>query len=773
MRAEFEIDRPLGAPTVIDPQIGFHLRRVSERRAVGDHPGDDAVRRHAEIIHPRVGIGEAAVEAKVARRPVERIDLDAASRNVAGVGEAGDEHARHQIGVVRLEVLILRVIAGDVQDQLAIEERVLQPDFISIGRFGRDHIGAGRGQVEEHVIGRPLIAARISEIGGHRARGFILEADPARNIVRRGRGAERHPVRSGAVEHALIEIGLDTRPGERRLPAVEHGERVIGVTGAADQAEIARQVEGRLAEHRRVLEGRAEERRAEGLRHRHPRRGARGERGGRRSQRADQVRTAELALGISARIESADDIVDQLALFGGDAQLLGDGIGALRPEIVQLVQPAANIGLRQEIAVANLGIVPLAVGCDRGERTALQIDIGLERDAPAILERRGDEVLRQRAGAVAQLRRQHGRDLRGIGVGRAHHRRRADHLATAIIGVGMIIGDERERQILDGFGDEDAANAEMLIAVHPAVNGGVADIAVIIGVGAGQSQRQLVADDRQIERAAHTIFGAIVKEIARLAIAAERLARALGDDVDHARRAVLAEQGTLRPAQHFQPIDVDQIVERLARALIDHAVDHRGDRGFAGDRESGSAHAAQEQRLVERRARLPEIERRHQILRVLDIEHARACQLLAAHHRDRDRHVLQPLAALLRGDDDIGRRLVRRVGRGGRRLGCLLRGGGARDQRQQRGAAQQIGLAHPSLPSRPIVLARAWGASLFVPWRLKLLLVPSAQNPSSAIVTTRFSRAESSAATPIATARSPSWAVTSTAPSPRTAAMNF
>ena len=47
------------------------------------------------------------------------------------------------------------------------------------------------------------------------------------------------------------------------------------------------------------------------------------------------------------------------------------------------------------------------------------------------------------------------------------------------------------------------------------------------------------------------------------------------------------------------------------------------------------------------------------------------------------------------------------------------------------------------------------------------------QNPSSLIVTTRFSRALSSAAAPIATAISPSRAVTSTGPSPRTAAMNF
>ena len=46
------------------------------------------------------------------------------------------------------------------------------------------------------------------------------------------------------------------------------------------------------------------------------------------------------------------------------------------------------------------------------------------------------------------------------------------------------------------------------------------------------------------------------------------------------------------------------------------------------------------------------------------------------------------------------------------------------------------------------------------------------QKPSSAISTTRCSRALISAAAPIATAIIPSRAVTSTGPSPRTAAMN-
>ena len=63
----------------------------------------------------------------------------------------------------------------------------------------------------------------------------------------------------------------------------------------------------------------------------------------------------------------------------------------LRPIVVRLRR--ADIGLRIEIAVANLAVGEVAVGGDRGDRLVAQLDIELARKAIALLDRAGDEVL--------------------------------------------------------------------------------------------------------------------------------------------------------------------------------------------------------------------------------------------------------------------------------------------------------------------------------------------------------------------------------------------
>ena len=235
----------------------------------------------------------------------------------------------------------------------------------------------------------------------------------------------------------------------------------------------------------------------------------------------------------------------------------------------------------------------------------------------------------------------------------------------------------------------------MLEAVDRLVDGGVVDVAVIAVVETGDARPDSVAQ-RQVEYGTTAEFA--LGEEAGLDIAAQVAGRFFRDDIDHAGRRVLAEQRALRPAQHFELIDVDQIAERLTRTGEDDTIDHGRDRRLAGDREGRGAHAAQEQRLVERRTGFQEVQRGDEILRALQADLALRRQRIARNDRHGDRHILQSLAAFLRGDDDLAGRgiLCCRGSVGGRRRWRDLRECRGSDQREQ-GRAGQIKCFHSSL----------------------------------------------------------------------------
>ncbi|MCY1170653.1 hypothetical protein D9M73_107350 [compost metagenome] len=634
----------------------------------------------------RVGIGGTPCDAQVAHRPQRRVQLHTACRDVARIGEARDDHARDQIRIVRLKILIFGVECGEVERQLAAEQRVLQADLIGIGRFRRDHIGAGRGQIVEHVERRALIAARIGRIRGRAVRNVVLHTRLARQILVGRFRAERHAVgrahrlrcrsrRRDAdpnqpdifVIHALIEIGVDPRPRERGGARMEHIELIDGVAQAPDQAETIADVKRALPEQRDILEHRAEiggagrEGRGVGRRAR-----ARRQRGRCRRYRcgAHLIVAREHPLARGARIIGPEHIGEELMPRRGQPDFLAERVAGLRPEIVELVE--TDIGRGQEIAVADLGIFVVAIGGDRRDRLRARLDVGLEREAVAGLLGPRRQILREFAGVGAAWRWQ--RCCRRIGGHRSRcgvDRPGRDHFTAAIVIVAVIIGDEGELHIGSGIGIDLQAPAIMFEAVDQLASGDVADVAVIIGVEAGQARAHILAQ-RHINRGACAIFA--VAEEPVLDIAAKRARRLFRDDVDDAGARIFAEQRALRPTQHFDLVDIDQVAKRLARAAVDHAVDHGRNRWLARDREGRGADPAQEQRLVERRARFQEIERRHQILRALQAGLALRGDRIAGHHGDGERHVLQPFGALLRGDDDVpGRVLGRRRGRRGLR----------------------------------------------------------------------------------------------------------
>ena len=416
----------------------------------------------------------------------------------------------------------------------------------------------------------------------------------------------------------------------------------------------------------------------------------------------------------------------------------------------------AHIGLRQPVAVAGLGVVVLTIRADVGEDVVAQGPVGLQRDAAALLCGRGDQVLGDGARPIAARCRQDG----GGQVG-GHG---PDQLGAAVVVALAVVGDQGQRQGLGDIGGDHGADAPVLIAVDARIGGDVVDIAAVGAVEGGDPALDHIAE-RHIDGAAQAVFIAVAG-IATFQETAEIRARALGNDVDDAGRGVLAEQRALRAAQHFQAVDVDQVAEGLTGPAVDHAIDDGGDRGFAGNREGRGTDPTQEQRLVDGGAGLAEVQGRHEVLRAFQVHRAAGGDGRAGDHGDGQRHILEFLYALLGGDHDFsdGGRII-----GGTRLGhCGVgaeHGGDARSRDQK-------ALGH-------VFLGVFLGRFLNV-WRCHTDSSPKpprfrhmSQKPSSRISTTRCSFALISAAVPMATAINPSRAVTSTGPTPRTAALNF
>ena len=706
LRADLKVDATAGADAVVDAKITLELRREAERRAGRDDAVIVAVG-DLERVDVRVGVGEPARDAEIANRAVEQVDLAATSRDFAGVGEARGDDAVDDVGVVRLEIVILGIVRGEIERQLAAEQRVLQPDFEGVAILGRDLVRAGEVQVVEDVERRPFVAARVGCVGDAGVAQVELRAGLAADVgvgcARLERNTVRYAAAQTAVVDTLVEVAADARPGERGHPAVEDVELIDREADTADQAEARGQVHRPLAEQCDIAEVRTKvsgaigegRRPGERARARHQRAGGDDRAGG---EPADDVAPGEDALRLGVRVIEARDVSEEAGRRRGQAELLAVRLAGLRAEVVELLD--ADIRLRQPVAVARLGVGVVAVGGDRGERHRPGVDVGLERETIAGLVGVGDQVLVDGARVLAKQRRQDRSKQREVGrvdvsqrhprwqrCGVSEARRAGNDLRAAIVVVLVIVGDERQADRLADVAFDDPAEAEVLETVDAVVDvrRDVEDVAVVLVVEPGQAAADRAAE-REIDCAADAVFVAIAAEEACLDRSAKVAAGALRGDIDDAGAGVLAEQRPLRPAQNLEPLDVDEVAERLAGSAEDDAVEDSRNRRLTGDREGRGADAAEEQRLVERRPGFDEVERRHEILRAFEADLALRRERVAADHRHRERHVLQLLRPLLCGDDDVGRSVVspgRRRSRGDR---CRL---GQRGRGDQQGSGQQ------------------------------------------------------------------------------------
>ena len=166
---------------------------------------------------------------------------------------------------------------------------------------------------------------------------------------------------------------------------------------------------------------------------------------------------------------------------------------------------------------------------------------------------------------------------------------------------------------------------------------------------------------------------------------------ARGRDADDAGRRVLAEQRALRPAQHFDTLNVSEVGKALRLAHGNDAINDGRYRRFNALTEEGGADATNTKAAVGGRCTLLEGQRRdglHQRGAVVDLA---VRKRVPRNGSDREWYVLQPLCALLRGDDDVGAGII--VVDCGHR--CILRkgrnhvGGGERRDQPDHGRTGQ------------------------------------------------------------------------------------
>ncbi len=180
------------------------------------------------------------------------------------------------------------------------------------------------------------------------------------------------------------------------------------------------------------------------------------------------------------------------------------------PIVVKLVE--AGIGLGEEIAVADLGVVVVAVGGDRRHGLRAELEIALQREAVAGLLGAGDEILVDRAARVALGGWQGRGDRAGDRLAGGVERGRADHLGAAIVIILVIVGDEGELRLRGRLPRHLRAAAIMFVAIDLVADRLIVDIAVVMAVEAGEAGLAVVSETGRLT-APRTRTSLLVKKL--------------------------------------------------------------------------------------------------------------------------------------------------------------------------------------------------------------------------------------------------------------------
>ena len=267
--------------------------------------------------------------------------------------------------------------------------------------------------------------------------------------------------------------------------------------------------------------------------------------------------------------------------------------------------------------------------------------------------------------------------------------------ARAVVLLVEVIADQVEPGVGIGLPRQGAADRIQVAPVDPGIVVGVVGIAVAVEIGAGDADPQRVGQG-QVEHPLHLL--GIVIAVFELAGGVDRRQVGLGgDEVDHARGRVAAEQRALRPAQDFDPLKVEEFALKQAGDDQRHVVDVDRGRRVAGGADAQIADAADGE-ARRREIGLGEGDVGQRLLQRQRVDDLLLFQIGGGKGADRDRHVLQPLRLALGGDDDVAgiARIGDRIGLAAHRFlagaagrGGVLRRAGGGSLRQRRGCRQQ------------------------------------------------------------------------------------
>ena len=462
---------------------------------------------------------------------------------------------------------------------------------------------------------------------------------------------------------------------------------LVSVADAQRQIETIGDREGIVGEDREGRGAVAVQIALAGVGHEIAARGDTGERRDRIGIGAPGQQQAEIAFVIAAEegvlarfqplvgVEDAEDRVDPLAVIG-EPRLLREHLELVR---IAVRAPIPDVGGGIVDVDAAVRLV-IAIGGDRGEAERVaQFPVELARDA-AVADAEigwavgvGDAVERLAVAQRTGVRRERIDE----GGGRPGDAGRVD--AAILVAFGPVADQPDVDPV--GRADEQLGTYRPVVFIVGARAGARAGAgahlpeAVAFALQREDAARDGIADQPAGRRAGHGP-GVVI------AVAADEFGRWIeagrgGNHVDDAGRHVLAEQGRLRALQHLHPLKFAQVAEGDAAACAIDAVDDRADRAFKAGIVAHRADAADTDRGLRGRGGGGDVEARGDRLEILDVAHAGIFELLLVKHRHHDRHVLQPLFALLRGDDDLAVvRLwaARGVGRagGGHRCGGII-----------------------------------------------------------------------------------------------------
>ena len=300
-------------------------------------------------------------------------------------------------------------------------------------------------------------------------------------------------------------------------------------------------------------------------------------------------------------VVKAGDVFEGIRCGRDQPEFMGQGFEFEAAPLHQAARCRAAGEQRQQVKgravhVPRDLIVPLVVSGHRQQFMLTDVDAQPQTGIPSI-GFIGREIVAGDGGVVWRgidsREHQSGRQKAqkgSIGRHRAHGGVAAGRFALAAL------AKDRCRDAVAQVEHQLATHAPRLVAVHFLTGGDVVDVPVLAILDeraqpeAGGIAQRATHGQPEI----HLVVGGVSPPKAEV----ELFARGLGDHVDHASRSVLAEQGALGTAQHFDALDVQQVAEGLGGSDQGHVVHDDGDARFNVDAEHVGADAPQAETAV-------------------------------------------------------------------------------------------------------------------------------------------------------------------------------